>query len=157
MKSLATLMFTGCALCCAAVPAHAQKIDPAPPAITDAWVRTTVPGGTVSAAYMHIKSTKPLRLVKAESPVAGLVELHNMTMKDGVMGMKAMDAVDIPADKMVELKPGAMHVMLMMVKQPIKAGDKVPLILTFEAADKKPVVIKLDAVAQEKGPSGHMH
>jgi hypothetical protein len=157
MKSIAPIIFTGCALCCAAASAHAQKIDPGPPAVTDAWVRTTVPGGKVSAAYMHIKSAKPLRLVKAESPVAGLVELHNMTMKDGVMEMKAMDAIDVPADRMVELKPGAMHVMLMMVKQPIKAGDKVPLILTFETADKRPVVIKLEALAQEKGPSGHQH
>jgi len=156
MKSLATIVFTSFALCCVAAPARAQKSEPSSPVITDAWVRATVPGATVSGAYMHIKSAKPFRLVKAESPVAGIVELHNMTMKDGVMEMKAMDSVDIPASKLIELKPGGVHVMLMMVKQPIKPGDKVPLILTFEGADKKPVVMKVDAVAKERD-SSHQH
>ena len=156
MKSLASVAFALCALSLVASTTLAQKIDPAVPAITEAWARSTVPGATVSGAYMHIKSPRPLKLVKAESPVAGLVELHNMTMKDGLMEMKAMDSVDIPASKLIELKPGGVHVMLMMVKQPIKPGDKVPLILTFEGADKKPVVMKVDAVAKERD-SSHQH
>ena len=158
MNSFATVAFAACAsLLFAASTAHAQKKGPDSPAITDAWVKASVPGATVSAAYMRIKSATPLKLVRAETPVAGLVELHNMTMKGGVMEMKAMDAVDIPANQTVELKPGGMHVMLMMVKQPIKSGDKVPLTLTFEGADKKPLVIKLEAVAREKGPAGQAH
>jgi copper(I)-binding protein len=91
--------------------------------------------------------------VKAETSVAGIVEIHNMSMKDSVMEMKAVDAVDIPANKSVELKPGGLHVMLMKVAQPINTGDKVPLILTFEGADKKPVIVKLDATAQERAAS----
>ena len=131
----------------ASLQAHSQESQPT---ITGAWVKTTVPGGRVSAAYMSIKSAKPLKLMKAETPAAGIVEIHNMSMKDGVMEMKAVDSVDIPANKAVDLKPGGLHVMLMKVAQPITTGDKVPLVLTFEGADKKPVVVKLDATAQEK-------
>jgi len=134
-----------------ALPAVAQ------PVVTDAWVRSMAPGATVSGAYLHIKSATPMKLVKAESPVAGLVELHNMTMKDGVMSMKAMEFVDIPANKAVDLKPGGMHVMLMKVAKPIAKGDKVPLTLTFEGADKKNVVVKVEAIAQEKDAGRHHH
>ena len=130
----------------AATSGHAQADAPK---ITDAWVKSTVPGATVSAAYMQIQSASTIRLVKAETPAAGLVELHNMSMKDGAMEMKAMDAVEVPAGKSVTLKPGGMHVMMMKLKQPIKAGDKVPLILTFEGADRKPLVVKLDAPARD--------
>ena len=127
------------------------------PVISDVWIRTTVPGGTVSAAYMQIKSATPLKLVKAASPVAGIVEIHDMKMKDGVMEMKAMDALDVPAGKAFELKPGSVHVMMMKVKKPIFKGDKVPLTLTFEGAGKEPVVVTLDAIARESGSSGMMH
>lgn len=134
-------------LATASLQARSQS---AAPVITHAWVKTTVPGGSVSAAYLSIKSAKPLKLVKAETPVAGIVEIHNMSMKDGVMEMKAVDTVDIPANKTVDLKPGGLHVMLMKVAKPIRPGDKVPLVLTFEATDNKPVVVKLDVTAQEK-------
>lgn len=127
------------------------------PVISDVWVKASVPGGTVSAAYMQIKSATPLKLVKAASPVAGIVEIHDMKMKDGVMEMKAMDALDLPAGKAVELKPGGIHVMMMKVKKPINKGDKVPLTLTFEGAGSKPVVVTLDAIARESSSSGMKH
>ena len=140
-------------------PSHAQRSEKGTPGpkVFDVWVKTTVPGGTVSAAYMHIKSATPLKLVKAESSIADIAEIHDMKMNAGVMEMKAMDALDIPADKLVDLRPGGLHVMLMKLKKPINKGDKVPLTLTFEGADKKPVVVKLDAIAQEKNSGEHKH
>lgn len=153
MKSLARITFT-IFVAAASLEIHSRE---SAPTITDAWVKTTVPGGRVSAAYMSIKSAKPLKLVKVETPVAGIVELHNISMKDGVMEMKAVDAVDIPANRSVDLKPGGLHVMLMKVAQPINTGDNVPLVLTFESASKKSVVVKLDATAREKAASGHKH
>ena len=131
--------------------ANAQKLPPDGPTITDVWIRPTNAGSDVSAAYMHIKSATALRLIKAESPLAGIAELHSMNMKDGVMEMKAEDAFVVPAGKAIELKPGGKHIMLMKIKQSINAGDKVPLTLTFEAPDKKLVVVKLDATARAGG------
>ena len=135
---------------------RAEK-NAATPIITDAWVKTTIPGGSVSAAYMNIKSATPLKLVKAESSFAGIVEIHDMKMNDGVMEMKALDAVNVPANKLVKLAPAGMHVMLMKVKKPINKGDKVRLTLTFEDEAKKLIVVTLDAIAKEDNAGGHKH
>ena len=123
------------------------------PVISNVWIKATIPGSNVSAAYLRIKSAKAVRLVKAETPVAGIAELHSMNMKDGVMEMKAEDAFTVPAGNTIELKPGGMHIMLMQVARPIKVGDKVPLTLTFEGANKKPLLMKVEALA--RAPSGH--
>ncbi|MBL8513120.1 MAG: copper chaperone PCu(A)C [Betaproteobacteria bacterium] len=125
------------------------------PVVKDAWVRTTVPGAKVSAAYMNIESPSATKLTKVETPRAGIVELHDMKMKDGVMEMKAEPSFAVPAKGALELKPGGKHVMLFKVAEQIKAGDKVPLSLTFEGADKKAVVVKVEAVAREGGAAKH--
>ena len=161
------VLFAASALAAAAIvsqAAFAQIVEPpSPVTITNAWAKTTVPGGKVSAAYMDIKSTAPVKLVKVETSIAGNVEIHNMSMNDGVMEMKAVDAIEVPANKMVALKPGGYHVMLMMLSKPINKGDNVPLKLTFEGADKKAFTIGVnakagapsDATAQVKPSSIH--
>jgi periplasmic copper chaperone A len=141
-------------------PAFAQKaapIDEPSLKVFDVWAKTTVPGGSVSAAYMHIKSAKPLKLVKAESNAAQTVEIHDMKINNGVMEMKAIEAVEIPANKLVDLKPGGMHVMLIKLSKPIIKGDSVPLTLTFETADKKTFTRQVMAKGQEKDSHSHKH
>ena len=128
-----------------------------PVTVSEVWAKTTVPGSAVSAAYMHIKSTKSVKLLKVESAMAGMVEIHSMKMDGGVMEMSAVDAVNVPANKVVELKPGSFHVMLMKVKRPISDGDKVPLTLTFEGADKKPFKINVEATGQAKAKPSPVH
>jgi hypothetical protein len=125
--------------------------------ITGAWARVTVPGQMVSGAYMQLKSGSPLKLVKAESPVAAMVEIHNVSMKDGVMSMSAVDAIDLPMGKTVELKPGGYHIMLMQLKGPIKEGDSVPLTLTFEDAKKQKRIMNTSAKGQNKPDMDHKH
>jgi periplasmic copper chaperone A len=141
---------------------HAEKTGkkPAPQlnaSVTDLWVKTTVPGGSVSAAYMKIKAPLALKLVKVETAIAGIVEIHDMKMNDGVMEMKAIDAIDVPANKVVELKPGGMHVMLLKVNKPIKTGDVVPLTLTFEDANKRAVSLSVEAIGKEKDSKARQH
>lgn len=134
-----------------------QSAEPLSANVTDAWVKTTVPGGSVSAAYMRIKAPSALKLTKVETTIAGIVEIHDMKMNEGVMEMKAIDAIDVPANKLVELKPGGLHVMLFKVKKPINKGDKVPLTLTFEDANKKILSSSIEAVAQEKDSKLQSH
>ena len=148
---LLVIAFTG------ASTAQQTESNTAMPIVSGAWIKTTVPGGNVSAAYMQIKSPTPLKLIKAESPVAGIVEIHNMKMNNGVMEMKALDALDVPPDRLVELRPGGVHVMLMNVKKPINRGDRVPLTLTFEGVGKRPMVVKLEVVAQENNSGANKH
>ena len=143
-----TIAFTACF---SASSAFAQQsvTAVAAPVVSETWIKTTIPGSAVSAAYMQIKSATPCKLIKATSSAAGIVEIHDMKMNDGVMEMKALDAIDVPANKAVELKPGGMHVMLMNVKKPINKGDKIPMTLTFEGANKKTVLVTLELVARE--------
>ena len=164
------VLFAASAIAAAAIISQAAHAEPvamgtvkSPVTVSEIWVRPTVPGGDVSAAYMKIKSSVLVKLIKVDSPAAGNIEIHNMNMKDGVMEMKAVDAIEVPANKMVALKPGGYHVMLMMLSKPINKGDNVPLKLTFEGADKKAFTIGVnakagapsDATAQVKPSSIH--
>ena len=125
--------------------------------ISDAWIKTTIPGATVSAAYMRIQSPTPLKLLKVEGAIAADIQIHDMRMNEGVMEMNALPSIDIAAQQTVELKPGGKHVMLMKVAKPIKNGDKVPLALTFEGTDKKTITLRINAIAKESAgkPSAH--
>jgi copper(I)-binding protein len=102
------------------------------------WVRATVPEQRVTGAFMTLTAGEPLRLVEARSPLAGNVEVHEMAMQGGVMKMRAIAALDLPAGKTVELKPGGFHVMLFELKRQILAGETVPLTLVVvDAAGKR--------------------
>ncbi|MFM7347906.1 MAG: copper chaperone PCu(A)C [Erythrobacter sp.] len=106
-------------------------------AVTDPWSRETAEGQNAGGAFMTIANTGTVadRLTGGSSPVAGRVEIHTMTMEGDVMKMRQLeDGLDVPAGGEVTLKPGSFHVMLMDLKQPLKAGDTVPLTLTFAGA-----------------------
>ena len=155
------ILFTASAVTAAAILSQAASAQsaatPSPVTVANAWAKTTVPGGKVSAAYMDIKSSAPVKLLKAETPIAGNVEIHNMSMNDGVMEMKAVEAIDVPANKTVSLKPGGYHVMLMMLAASINQGDSVPIKLTFEGADKKTFTVDVKAKAKESSSGDHKH
>ncbi|MEJ6007354.1 copper chaperone PCu(A)C [Paucibacter sp. AS339] len=134
------------ALLLASVQAWAQ-VD-----VSQAWVRATVAQQKATGAFMQLKSQGDARLVEVRSSVAGITEVHEMAMDGSVMKMRAISALDLPAGKAVELKPGGLHVMLMDLKAPIKAGDKVALTLVFEdKAGKKLPAVEVQAEARQLG------
>jgi len=108
--------------------------------VTDPWVRGTVQGQMATGAFMKLQSSKDARLVEARSPVAGVVEIHEMAMENNVMRMRAVKALELPAGRAVELKPGGYHVMLMDLKQQVKEGEVVPVTLVIEAGGKRETV-----------------
>jgi copper(I)-binding protein len=118
--------------------------------VGDPWVRATVAPQKATGAFMQLTSAKPAKVVAASSPVAEMVEIHEMKMEDGVMKMRAVDALPLPAGQAVALKPGSYHVMLMGLKQPIKAGETVPLTLTIEGDDKQRSTVEVKAQARAK-------
>lgn len=124
--------------------------------VKEPWVRATVPQQTATGAFMQITAPKAARLVEARSPVAGVTEIHEMTMDNNVMRMRAIPGIDLPAGKAVELKPGGYHVMLMDLKAPITEGQEVPVTLVVEHADKKRETIELKATARALGATGGM-
>jgi copper(I)-binding protein len=141
------------------LPAHAQVT------VKDPWVRATVAQQKATGAFMQITSVQDARLVEAKSPIAGVVEIHEMAMEKDVMKMRALPkGLELPAGKTVELKSGGYHVMLMDLKQQMKEGDTVSMTLVVEGKDKKRsnVEIKapvkpLTAAAPKMDHSQHKH
>ncbi len=114
--------------------------------VKDPWIRGTVPQQKATGAFMQLQADKDSRLVSAKSPVAGVVEIHEMAMEKDVMKMRALpNGLELPAGKSVELKPGGYHVMLMDLKQQMKEGDTVPITLVVEGKDKKQTSIEIKA------------
>ncbi len=114
----------------------------APVVVEGAWVRATVPGQKGTGAFMKLTAKEGAKLVGASSPAAGVTEVHEMKMDGDVMKMRAIPALDLPAGKAVELKPGGYHVMLLDLKAPLRKDSSVPLTLLF--TDAKGVQSKLD-------------
>ena len=142
LRRTATSLLLGLAV---AIPALAQVT------VKDPWVRATVPQQKATGAFMQLQSAQATRLVEARSPVAGVVEIHEMAMEGSTMRMRAVPGLDLPAGRSVELKPGGYHVMLMDLKGPVAAGTNVPLTLVFEGADKKRQTMEISAPARALG------
>jgi hypothetical protein len=123
----------------AMLPAQAQTT------VKDAWVRGTVAQQKATGMFARITSATGGKLVAASSPVAGVVEIHEMAMEGSVMKMRAVPGLELPAGKAVDLKPGGYHVMLMDLKQQLKAGETVPVTLVIEAADGKRETLEVKA------------
>ncbi|WP_047514290.1 copper chaperone PCu(A)C [Methylophilus sp. Q8] len=100
--------------------------------LSDAWVRASNPGQSVGAAYVTLSSAQDVTLVYAETERAGTVEMHSMTMQNGVMKMRSMEELPVPAGKPVKLAPGGLHLMLFELPTPFKAGEQVKFRLCFK-------------------------
>lgn len=116
--------------------------------VADPWVRATVAPQQATGAFMQLTSARPAKVVAASSPLAAVAEIHEMKMDGGVMRMRAVEALALPAGQAVALKPGGYHVMLMGLKAPIPAGERVPLTLTVEGEDGRRSVVEVSAVAR---------
>jgi copper(I)-binding protein len=105
--------------------------------------RATPKGAPTAVGYLTIRNKGATdRLVGATTPAVDHVEFHQMSMDGNVMKMRAISGgIAIPANGSVSLKSGGVHLMLIGLKQPFKAGDKVPLTLDFEKAGKMDVVL----------------
>lgn len=130
--------------------------------IQEAWIRGTVAQQMATGLFARITAPQGGRLVAGSSPVAGVVEIHEMTMDGNTMRMRAIPGLDLPAGKPVELKPGGHHIMLMDLKQPLKAGEKVPVSLVIEAANGQRETVQVQAEVRTmaggmQGPGGHGH
>ena len=121
----------------------AQAAEPV--TISNAWARATMPGQPVGAAYLDLHSRVKASLTKVESPLAQSVELHQMSMKNGVMEMRMLDQLPLPADKTVSLAPGGNHLMLFGLRKPLSKGESLPLTLTIQTADGKSIRLEVNA------------
>jgi copper(I)-binding protein len=122
------LMLTGTQLYAKEVVAPKNLVS-----ITDAWVRPTNPGQEVGAAYMTFLSKQDITLVSIESSITDSVEIHNMTMENGVMKMRMLKSLALKAGDSYKLSPGGFHLMLFDLKKPLTVGEQVSFTLHFKS------------------------
>jgi len=124
--------------------------------VTDAWMRASLGQVPTTAAYFKVENrgTNEDKLLSVSTPVAGMAHLHNSAEANGVMTMTAVNALIVKPGETVTLTPGGVHVMVMNMKAPIKAGSKVQMVLTFERAGR------IEVEAEVRGLDGapaHKH
>jgi periplasmic copper chaperone A len=117
-----------------ALGAHAAA--PSDLRVVDAYARATPPGARTAAAYLTIDNRGAVadQLVGARSPAAAAVELHAMSHEGGMMRMREIARIDLPAHGRVELVPGGVHLMIVDPKAPLRPAQRFPLTLTFARA-----------------------
>lgn len=148
IKSIQTLI---AALALGGASLYAQTVE-----VKDAWARASVQGQSATGAFMKMTSRDGAQLTGASSPVAGVVEVHEMKMEGDIMRMRAMPVLALPAGKTVELKPGGYHVMLLDLKTTLKKDDVVPLTLTFKDAKGNESKLTLQVPVSTSGPGAAM-
>jgi len=125
--------------------------------VEGAWARNAPKTAGAGAAYLVLKNagSDADALIGASSPVSATAEVHETYVVESpmvsaapgasvgtVMGMRPIARIEIPAGGSIELKPGGFHVMLMDLKQEIKAGESIELTLQFEKAG--PITVKAE-------------
>lgn len=129
--------------------------------VANAWVRPPAPGQKTASAYIELTSDRAAALVAVGSSAAARSELHSMSMDGGVMRMRALPRIELPAGQTVKLAPGGMHIMLIDVTKPLKAGDTVPLVLSVQpsgaGAGMSLTTLNVQAEVRAAAPSAHNH
>src|SRR5262245_46787140 len=103
--------------------------------VTAPWARATPGGAKIGGGYLTVTNngSSADRLLGATVAFADHVEIHEMSMTDGVMKMREISGgIEIKPGQTVELKPGGFHMMFVDLKQPLKQGDSVKAALKFE-------------------------
>lgn len=126
--------------------------------VTGAWARATLPGQKVAGVYLRLESDAGARLVGVRSTAAKTAEVHETTHTSGVMKMRRIESLALPAGEPVSLQPGGLHIMLLDIHQPLHAGQRVQLTLIVEQGGKHvevPVQAEVKALLDAVEPTRH--
>jgi hypothetical protein len=135
---LRALLLSATALALSGPPAAADGL----PAVDGAWARPTAV--KVGVVYMRMTGgAADVRLTAAETPVAARVEIHESRMDGGMMEMRAVGQVDIPAGRVVEFRTGGLHLMLIGLERPLAEGMRFPVVLRFGTAGARTVEVEV--------------
>ncbi|MDO6513645.1 MULTISPECIES: copper chaperone PCu(A)C [unclassified Neptuniibacter] len=125
--------------------------------IENPYARAVPPGQMNSASFMVIHNTdsKAVSLLSASSSVAETVELHNHINEDGIMKMRQVDQIKLPAEGKVSLQPGGYHVMLIGLKQDLVEGTEIDMTLTFSDGSNQQLMLPVQKIMA--GMTEHKH
>ena len=126
--------------------------------LTSPWIRASVPDQVNGAGYVQIenKAAQGDRLVSARMTGVNRTEMHTIITENGVAKMREVTGIDVPATGVVQLMPGGFHIMFLGLKEPFKAGMKVPVTLQFEKAGEVKVEFEIKPPTYNPGAmTGH--
>ena len=147
MKKITALLFA-----LAATTAFAQDAKIGAITIDHPWARATPGAVKNSAAFMTFDNKGAAdKLISVTGTIAKEIQIHSMITEAGVMKMREITALDIPANGKAELKPGGFHVMLIGIPDGLKEGTKFPLKLKFEKAGE----VTVQVTAEKPGAHDH--
>lgn len=114
---------------------------PAKLEVSDAWIRESNPARNITSAFVTLRNPtgKAIVVVGVSAPVAKVVEMHEMKTIDGVMSMRRVDTIVVPARSSIKLEPGGMHLMLIDLVSRAKAGTVLPI--TFRINDGSSITV----------------
>ncbi|GAB1233548.1 copper chaperone PCu(A)C [Ferrigenium sp. UT4] len=133
-------LWAGFAAMLFALPVQAKDVK-----VGDAWSRATAPGQDSGMVQAVITSKKAAQLVGASCKCAASVELHSMVTEGGVMKMRQVEAIDLPAGEAVDMGAQGYHLMLIGLKKPLVEGKKIALTLRLRQANGKEKKVKVNA------------
>jgi copper(I)-binding protein len=139
--------------------AGAAAAQPGSIEVKDIWARATSGKSEIGAAYLTLESPIDDRLTGLSTPIASMAQLHNSTMEGGIMKMRMLPALDLPAGQPIKLEPGATHIMLIGLTDKLRPGQSFPLTLSFEKAGKREVMVSVEkagAMGPEKKTGGNV-
>jgi periplasmic copper chaperone A len=155
-KTIAMSLFAMLAACLGGTAVRAEDVKAGDLVISREWSRATPNGAKIGAGYLTIenKGTAADKLIGVTGDISDKIEVHEMSMTNGVMKMRPVEGgLTIAPGKTVKLAPNGYHLMIMDLKNPLKQGDKVPLTLQFEKAGKVAVTLDVQGVGAQ-GPAG---
>ncbi|MGC2047111.1 MAG: copper chaperone PCu(A)C [Gallionella sp.] len=116
--------------------------------VEGAWSRATAPGQDAASVDLSITSKQSARLLGVSSTASRTVEMHSMTHENGMMKMREVKEIKLPAGRRINLGESGYHLMLIGLKAPLKAGEKIPLTLTIKLTNNR--TVKVEAKAEVK-------
>jgi periplasmic copper chaperone A len=132
------ILFAGALAMLAVTQAYAGDVK-----VTKAWTRATAPGQDTASIQLTITSQRDANLITVESGSAKSGEIHSMVMENGVMKMRAIDSLPLPAKTPVNLGEGGNHLMLIGLRKPLRVGRKLPFAVVVKFADGKTEVVRV--------------
>jgi len=156
MATLNRLILLMAALLTSANVHASDKMGESVLVVENGWARATAPGQDAASVDMTITSKKQATLIEVSSPAASAAAMHSMKTTGGMMTMREVESIEIHAGKKMILGDSGYHLMLTGLKNPLKAGEMFPMMLSFKMADghieKIKIMIKVGQLTGTKSP-----
>ncbi|NQY35613.1 MAG: copper chaperone PCu(A)C [Alteromonadaceae bacterium] len=127
--------------------------------VNTGYIRETIPGTSISSAYMTIHNTsmKKLSFIGASSEFSPRIEIHEHTMDNGMMRMRQRRSIEIPAQNTVVLHPSGLHLMIFDLKQPLKQDQVVSITLHFATHEDLTIQLPVQSIKNKQRSRQHQH